>query len=145
VNAGGSPGEIGYLAISSTSANFYAPVVEGVDADAYNAAQARNLAKCGMWPFTGPSVAGTGIADGTGAATYMLSAISTAGLFDEGNSPAFVSIGDGLSNGIALPHDRVDTTWNLIFTGENAPGAAGLPLNPQTFQCPGSYLPPVAP
>jgi len=143
----GAVGQIGYVAVgsSTTNAAFYAPVVEGIDADAYTAQQARNLAKCGLWPFVGPSVGGTGIADATGSANYMLNAVSTAGLFDYTNSPEFVSIGDGLSNGVAVAKDRVDTAWNLIFTAENNPAVAGLPLTPQTYGCEAVGLPPVAP
>jgi hypothetical protein len=141
----GTVGQIGYVSGSSTGGSFYAPVVEGVDADAYSAKQIRNLVKCGLWPFVGPSVAGTGIADATGVASYMISALTTVGLFDEGNSPNFVSLGDGLSNGIANQKARVDGPYSAIFTAENALGAPGLPLTPQTFECESVGLPPVAP
>jgi len=141
----GTVGQIGYISFSATGAGFYAPVVEGIDADAYTPKQIRNLVKCGLWPFVGPSVGGTGIADATGVGSYAIAALANVGLFDEGNSPNFVSIGDGLSNGIALQKSRTDGPYSAIFTAENAPGAAGLPLNPQTYECEATGLPPVAP
>src|SRR5271166_1533291 len=109
----GTVGQIGYVTATTTSPNFYAPVVEGIDADAYLAQangpqEIRNLAKCGLWPFVGPSVAGTGIADPTGLAANLITAMSVPGIFDESNSANFISLGDQVSNGIANQKSRVD-------------------------------------
>src|SRR5262249_27431536 len=54
----GTIGSVGYVNASRTNANYYSPVVFGVDPQT---ADLRNLVKCGQYPYWGPLTGGTGI------------------------------------------------------------------------------------
>ena len=110
----GTIGAVGYVNATRTNANYYSPVVFGVDPQT---ADLRNLVKCGQYPYWGPLTGGTGI-----HSSFLLSNVYVAAHLQSLKDSFVFSTGSdylplgGLQTGVAFDKQLTASYYNTKFT-----------------------------
>lgn len=121
------PSAIGYVSSANSATGTYAPVLEGIDPDA-NAAQLRNMVKCGMWRYWGPLSGGIGAASpdgGTAFTSAHFKALATDAVFPSGD---YLPEGD-FDRGVAFTKSFTDAAHSQKFVANDC---TGIIVNPPT-------------
>ncbi|HXK21509.1 MAG TPA: hypothetical protein VMS55_02410 [Myxococcota bacterium] len=126
----GTIGAVGYVNASRTNANYYSPVVFGVDPQT---ADLRNLVKCGQYPYWGPLTGGTGI-----HSAFLLTNVYVAAHLQSLKDSFVFSTGSdylplgGLQTGVAFDKALTASYYNAKYTANGTctgevPGPATHP------------------